>query len=79
MVYQSEISCGHREMHDLTGEVARIVKDSGIRDGVANIFNVGSTGQLARSNSSRPWSGNLPEMLNKPFPQPRLWPRKSMA
>lgn len=33
-------------MHDLTGEVAQVVSTSGIHTGVANIFNVGSTGAI---------------------------------
>jgi thiamine phosphate synthase YjbQ (UPF0047 family) len=46
MIYQREIqiqTTGHKEMHDLTDEVARIVNESGVRSGVVHIFNVGST------------------------------------
>ena len=46
MTYQEEIeiqTTGHRRMHDLTQEVARIVKASSARTGLVNIFNVGST------------------------------------
>jgi thiamine phosphate synthase YjbQ (UPF0047 family) len=49
MTYQREIqlqTAGHRQMHDLTGEVAQVVSTSGIHTGVANIFNVGSTGAI---------------------------------
>jgi len=37
---------GHKEMHDLTDEVARIVNESGVRSGVVHIFNVGSTAAI---------------------------------
>jgi thiamine phosphate synthase YjbQ (UPF0047 family) len=49
MTYQKEIqlnTTGHRQMHDLTDEVAAIVAESGVRSGVAQIFNVGSTGAI---------------------------------
>jgi thiamine phosphate synthase YjbQ (UPF0047 family) len=33
-------------MHDLTDKVDRIVKNSGIRTGTAQIFNIGSTATI---------------------------------
>jgi len=36
------ITRGHRHLHDLTADVARIVYDSGVRLGTAHVFNVGS-------------------------------------
>src|SRR5437588_11644452 len=49
MVYQKQVtiqSLGHGAMHDLTDAVNRIVADSGIQTGLANVFHVGSTGAL---------------------------------
>ena len=74
MVYQSEISLktsGHREMHDVTHEVARIVKQSGIRNGLANIFNVGSTGAIGTIEFEPGLQQDLPVILDKIFPPSR--------
>jgi thiamine phosphate synthase YjbQ (UPF0047 family) len=43
MVFQREIqlqTSGHRQMHDLTDEIAEIVSASGVRSGLAHIFKV---------------------------------------
>jgi hypothetical protein len=39
-------TAGHKEMHDLTDEVARIVNESGARSGIVHVFNVGSTAAI---------------------------------
>ena len=49
MVYQDSIhfdTTGHRDMRDLTPQVQRIVDDSGLRFGIVQVFNVGSTGVI---------------------------------
>ena len=49
MAFQRQFSIdthGHRAMHDLTEAVAQIVEESGIKTGVAHVFNVGSTAAL---------------------------------
>jgi len=49
MTYQEELSLdteGHADMHDLTRSVESIVADSGVRAGVVNVFNIGSTGAV---------------------------------
>jgi secondary thiamine-phosphate synthase enzyme len=71
MVYQREIviqTSGHREMHDLTGEVARIVRESKVRHGIAHIFNVGSTGAIGTIEFEPGLEADLPEMLDKLIP-----------
>src|SRR5215470_10833271 len=71
MIYQQEIqlqTSGHRQMHDLTGEVARIVRASGVRSGVANIFNAGSTGAIGTIEFEPGLQQDLPAMLDKLFP-----------
>jgi secondary thiamine-phosphate synthase enzyme len=74
MIYQREIqlqTSGHRQMHDLTGDVARIVSASGVRSGVANIFNVGSTGAIGTIEFEPGLQQDLPAVLDKLFPPSR--------
>ena len=71
MVYQQEISIqtsGHKEMHDLTYEVARIVGESKVRRGVAHVFNIGSTGAIGTIEFEPGLQTDLPETLDKLIP-----------
>ena len=68
MTYQREIqvqTAGHKEMHDLTGEVARIVNESGVRSGVAHVFNVGSTAAVGAIEFEPGLQEDLPNILDK--------------
>ena len=74
MVYQREIqlqTTGHRQMHDLTDEVALAVDASGIRAGTVNVFNVGSTAVVGTIEFEPGLQKDLPEMLDKLFPPSR--------
>ncbi len=74
MVYQREIevqTLGHRDMHDLTVEVGRVVAESGVRTGVAHIFNVGSTGAVGTIEFEPGLQADLPTMLDKLLPPSR--------
>jgi secondary thiamine-phosphate synthase enzyme len=74
MIYQREIqvqTTGHRQMHDLTDEVARVVNASRIRSGTVNIFNVGSTGAIGTIEFEPGLQQDLPAMLDKLFPPSR--------
>jgi len=74
MTYQREIqvqTTGHKEMHDLTDEVARIVNESGVRSGVVHIFNVGSTAAIGTIEFEQGLQADLPEMLDKLIPPNR--------
>ena len=74
MIYQQEIqvqTMGHRHMHDLTREVAQIVKASSIRAGLVNIFNVGSTGAIGTIEFEPGLQQDLPDILDKLFPPGR--------
>ena len=74
MVYQREIqlqSGGHRQMHDLTDEVARVVRESGVRCGVVHVFNVGSTAAIGTIEFEPGLQQDLPAMLDKLFPPSR--------
>src|SRR5947199_1778862 len=74
MIYQREIqlrTTGHRQMHDLTAEITQVVSASRIRTGVANIFNVGSTGAIGTIEFEPGLQQDLPAMLDKLFPPSR--------
>src|SRR5215470_4564798 len=74
MIYQREIqiqTTGHRQMHDLTDEVAKLVSASGIRAGTVNVFNVGSTGAIGTIDFEPGLQQDLPTMLDKLFPPSR--------
>ena len=74
MTYQREIqvqTTGHKDMHDLTEEVARIVNESGVRSGVAHIFNVGSTAAIGTIEFEPGLQEDLPALLDKLFPPSR--------
>jgi secondary thiamine-phosphate synthase enzyme len=74
MTYQREIQLqtnGHRQMHDLTDEVARVVSASRVNAGVVNVFNVGSTGAIGTIEFEPGLQKDLPAMLDKLFPPSR--------
>jgi secondary thiamine-phosphate synthase enzyme len=74
MIYQHEIqlqSTGHRQMHDLTNELAQVVTASGIRIGTVNVFNVGSTGAIGTIEFEPGLQKDLPTMLDKLLPPSR--------
>jgi secondary thiamine-phosphate synthase enzyme len=74
MVHQDRFTVstsGHRDMHDITDLVAGIVKASGIRVGIAHVFNVGSTGAVGTIEFEPGLQGDLPEMLDKLMPPSR--------
>ncbi|MGP8198197.1 MAG: secondary thiamine-phosphate synthase enzyme YjbQ [Limisphaerales bacterium] len=74
MTYQREIqvqTTGHKVMHDLTGEVAQIVIESGVRTGLAHIFNIGSTAAIGTIEFEPGLQEDLPKMLDKLFPPGR--------
>ena len=74
MVYQQEIqvqTAGHKDMHDLTDEIARVAGQSRVRDGVVHIFNVGSTGAIGTIEFEPGLQQDLPAMLDKLLPPSR--------
>ena len=74
MIYQQELqvqTTGHRQMGDLTDEVAQVVSASRIRAGVVHIFNVGSTGAIGTIEFEPGLQQDLPAMLDKLFPPSR--------
>ncbi len=74
MIYQSEIqlqTTGHREMHNLTKDVARILNESRLRAGIVHVFNIGSTGAVGTIEFEPGLQEDLPAMLDKLFPPSR--------
>ena len=62
---------GHRDMHDLTSEVTRLVKESRVRTGVVHLFNVGSTASLGTIEFEPGLVEDLPDLLDKLIPPSR--------
>jgi len=74
MVHQSQIRVntrGDHDMHDITGQVAEIVAASGIRTGVAHVFNIGSTAIVGTIEFEPGLKRDLPEILDKLIPPGR--------
>jgi secondary thiamine-phosphate synthase enzyme len=76
MVHQREIqlqTSGHRDMHDLTAEVARVVSESRVQCGVVHILNVGSTAAVGTIEFEPGLQEDLPAMLDKLLPPSRAY------
>ncbi|MFQ4141052.1 secondary thiamine-phosphate synthase enzyme YjbQ [Chlorogloeopsis sp. ULAP02] len=74
MVYQEQITIstkGHGEMHDLTDKVSQIIKKSGIKAGMVNVFNIGSTAAIGTIEFEPGLQKDLPQLLNKLIPPNR--------
>lgn len=74
MVYQKEIqlrTTKHGEMQDLTEAVAGIVSESRIRAGIAQVFNVGSTGAIGTIEFEPGLLHDLPGILDRLLPPSR--------
>jgi secondary thiamine-phosphate synthase enzyme len=62
---------GHRDVQDLTESVGRVIEQSGVRTGLANIFNVGSTAAIGTIEFEPGLCGDLPEVLDRLIPASR--------
>jgi secondary thiamine-phosphate synthase enzyme len=74
MVHQERFSLqtkGHRDMHDITGNVAEAVRRSGIRVGVAQVFSVGSTSAVGVVEFEPGLQRDVPEVLDRMIPPSR--------
>ncbi len=60
-------------MHDLTEKVQQIVTASGINTGIANIFNVGSTGAIGVIEFEPGLERDLPGLLDRLIPTSRSY------
>jgi secondary thiamine-phosphate synthase enzyme len=71
MVSQKQITLRtamHGSMHDLTGEVATIVAESGIQTGIAHVFTVGSTAAVGTIEFEPGLKKDLPQLLDRLIP-----------
>ncbi len=71
MVHGTQITLqseGFSDIHDITDEVRRIVRDSGLRDGIACVFNIGSTGTITTIEYEPALVRDLQEHLEKVLP-----------
>jgi secondary thiamine-phosphate synthase enzyme len=76
VTWQGEISLqtsGHRDIHDITGEVRRLVAESGIVTGVVNVFVIGSTAAVGGIELEPGLAGDLPEALDRLLPPSRSY------
>lgn len=76
MVHQERFTVqtsGHRDMHDITDQVGRIVDASGIQQGTVHVFNLGSTGTIGTIEFEPGLEHDLPEMLDKLIPPSRTY------
>jgi len=64
---------GHRHIQDITDLVAQAVSRSGIRTGVAHLFNVGSTATLGTIEFEPGLERDFPEMLDRLIPPSRQY------
>jgi len=74
MVHQEQIelaTAGHRDLHDLTADVERIIGRSGVLTGIAHVFNVGSTGAIGMIEWEPGLQEDLPALLDRLIPPSR--------
>ena len=74
MTHQEELTldtAGHADMHDLTQSVEAIVVESGVRTGMVNVFNIGSTGAIGMIEFEPGLERDLPKMLDRLIPPSR--------
>jgi secondary thiamine-phosphate synthase enzyme len=71
VTYQDTIrieTSGHRDIHDITGEVAAIVAQAQIRTGTAHIFNIGSTACIGTIEFEPGLGRDIAEILDTLIP-----------
>ena len=76
MVFQDRFSLatsGHRDLHDITEQVATIVQRSGVRTGLVHVFNVGSTAAVGAIEFEPGLQRDLPELLDRLIPPCRSY------
>jgi secondary thiamine-phosphate synthase enzyme len=76
MVSQTQFqidTTGHRHMQDITQHVARIVAECGIRTGIAQVFNIGSTAVIGTIEFEPGLERDLPELLDRLIPPSRQY------
>ncbi len=76
MNYQQELvikTKGHGDMRDITNHVSQAVDLSGIKTGIVNVFNVGSTAAVGTIEFEPGLCGDMPAILDKLIPSSRSY------
>jgi len=76
MVEQSRIeiaTTGHRDMRDITAEVAAVVRASGVTTGTAHVFVVGSTAAVGAIELEPGLAHDLPALFDRLVPPSRSY------
>ncbi len=71
MTFQQEIrfdSTDHGYMRDLTPDVRRIIQESRVKNGLVNVFVMGSTGAVGAIEYEEGLMEDLPKALDRMFP-----------
>ncbi len=74
MVHQADITIethGHGDMHDITHDVAGIVREAKLQTGTANVFNVGSTAAIGTIEFEPGLQEDLPMIFDRLMPPSR--------
>jgi thiamine phosphate synthase YjbQ (UPF0047 family) len=74
MSYQQQISLstkGHGDMQNITEQVAGVVNSSGVKTGIVNVFNIGSTAALGTIEFEPGLQEDMPAILDKLIPPSR--------
>jgi secondary thiamine-phosphate synthase enzyme len=61
-------TAGHRDMHEITRQVADIVKRAAITTGTVHVFNVGSTATIGTIEFEPGLERDMPELLDRLIP-----------
>ncbi|MFQ5633260.1 MAG: secondary thiamine-phosphate synthase enzyme YjbQ [bacterium] len=59
---------GFNEMHDITGDVAAVIRDSGLREGMVTVFVPGSTAGITTIEFEPGLKQDFPEAMEKIAP-----------
>ena len=76
MVFQGELiiaTKGHGDIHEISAEIQQIVQRSGVKKGIAQIFNVGSTAAVGTIECEPGLQHDLPALLNRLIPPGRSY------
>ncbi len=76
MVFQGELvigTRGHGDIHEISTEVQQIVARSGVKTGIAHVFNVGSTAAIGTIECEPGLERDLPVLLNRLIPAGRSY------
>ena len=68
MTYQQQLTLstrGHGHLQDITEQVTAVIDRSGIRTGIAQVFNVGSTAAVGTIEFEPGLERDLPEVLDR--------------